>query len=53
VYDPVSHLLHAADRSDVTHAWIGGTPVLAERRLLTLDAAAVVATARAWQARLH
>jgi 5-methylthioadenosine/S-adenosylhomocysteine deaminase len=53
VYDPVSHLSHAVDRANVTHAWIAGAPVLADRRLLTLDGAALAATARAWRARLQ
>ena len=53
VYDPVSHLLNAVDRSDVSHVWVAGTPLVAHGELVALDAAALGATARAWQARLH
>ena len=53
VYDPVSHLLNAVDRADVTHVWVAGAPLVADGELLTLDAAALAATARAWQARLQ
>jgi 5-methylthioadenosine/S-adenosylhomocysteine deaminase len=53
VYDPVSHLLNAVDRADVSHVWVAGTPLVADGALVTLDAAALRATARAWQARLQ
>ena len=53
VYDPVSHLLNAVDRADVTHVWVAGAPIVVDRDLVTLDAGALTATARAWQARLQ
>ncbi len=53
VYDPVSHLLHAVDRANVAQVWIAGTPVVVDRQLVTLDAQAIAANARAWQARLQ
>ena len=53
VYDPVSHLVHVATRNDVTHAWIGGAAVLAERRLATLDEGALLTRAQMWQSRLR
>jgi len=53
VYDPVSHLLNAVDRADVTHVWVAGAPLVADGELVTLDAGALAATARAWQARLQ
>ena len=53
VYDPVSHIVHVAERADVSHVWVAGAPVVADRALLALDVAALVARARAWQAKLR
>ncbi len=52
VYDPVSHLLHAAARSDVTDVWIGGERIVDDRRVTTIDRSALLTRARAWQQRL-
>jgi 5-methylthioadenosine/S-adenosylhomocysteine deaminase len=52
VYDPVSHLVHAASRSDVTHVWIGGEARVRERALVHEDEAGLRERARRWQARL-
>jgi len=53
VYDAVSHLVHVAARSDVTHAWVAGSAVVADRRLATLDEAGLLARAKMWQSRLR
>jgi len=52
VYDPVSHLVNAAGREDVTDVWIAGERIVDARRLVTIDAAAQAARARTWQQRL-
>jgi 5-methylthioadenosine/S-adenosylhomocysteine deaminase len=52
VYDPVSHLVYAAGREQVTDVWIHGKRVLARRALTTLDEDAVLARARAWRERI-
>jgi len=52
VYDPISHLLHAAARSDVTDVWIGGARIVDDRRVTTIDRGALLTRARAWQQRL-
>ena len=36
-YDPVSHLVYACGREHVTHVWIAGETVLAERALVRID----------------
>jgi 5-methylthioadenosine/S-adenosylhomocysteine deaminase len=43
VYNPVSHLVYAAKGSDVLHSVINGRVVLRNRRLTTLDEAAILA----------
>jgi 5-methylthioadenosine/S-adenosylhomocysteine deaminase len=52
MYDPVSHLTHAAGRECVTDVWVGGEHVVADRKLTLLDENAILARARAWQQRL-
>jgi 5-methylthioadenosine/S-adenosylhomocysteine deaminase len=36
-FDPVSHLVYAAGRENVSHVWVAGKPRLTERRLEGLD----------------
>jgi 5-methylthioadenosine/S-adenosylhomocysteine deaminase len=43
VYNPISHLVYAAKGSDVLHSVINGRVVMRNRRLTTLDEAAILA----------
>jgi 5-methylthioadenosine/S-adenosylhomocysteine deaminase len=52
VFDPVSHLVYVAGRSAVTDVWVGGVRMVADGRLTSVDEAAVLARARAWQQKL-
>jgi 5-methylthioadenosine/S-adenosylhomocysteine deaminase len=52
LYDPVSHLTHAAGRECVTDVWVDGEPVVTDRTLTTIDEGALLARARAWQNKL-
>lgn len=52
VYHPVSHLVYATGRQQVTHVWVAGKALLKDRRLTTLDLEAIQARAMAWQERL-
>jgi 5-methylthioadenosine/S-adenosylhomocysteine deaminase len=45
LYDAVSHLVYAAKGADVRHAVVEGRVIMRDRRVLTLDAAAVIAEA--------
>jgi 5-methylthioadenosine/S-adenosylhomocysteine deaminase len=45
MYDPVSHLVYAAKGADVRHSIIDGRIVMRDRKVLTLDEAAVLAEA--------
>ena len=51
VYDPVSHLFHAASREHVSHVWVGGELLLDNRALTRLDLAELKAKAALWQQR--
>jgi len=53
VYNPVSQLVYAASRQQVSHVWIGGRPVMANRKLLTVDESRLVASARQWGERIR
>ena len=51
--DPVSQLVYAASRHDVTDVWIAGEQLVADRTLLRLDAADVCAAAERWARQLR
>ena len=52
VYDPVSQLIYACGRSQVSHLWVGGRPLLEEGRLLTLELEEILSEAQAWGVRI-
>jgi 5-methylthioadenosine/S-adenosylhomocysteine deaminase len=45
LYDPVSHVVYAAKGADVRHVVVEGRTVMRDRKVLTLDEAAVLAEA--------
>jgi 5-methylthioadenosine/S-adenosylhomocysteine deaminase len=51
-FDPASHLVYAAGREHVTHVWVEGRPVLAERRLQGVDEEDLRDKAAWWQRKL-
>ena len=51
-YDPLSHLVYAAGREQVSHVWVNGKLVLDDRQLTTIDTQEVIATAAYWRARI-
>ncbi len=48
VYHPISQLVYAAGREQVSDVWVAGQHLLKERVLTTLDQQAIVAKARQW-----
>lgn len=52
VYDPVSQIVYAAGRHQVTDVWVAGRRLLADRRLTTLDWPALRSEVASWQTRL-
>ncbi|HDO33864.1 MAG TPA: TRZ/ATZ family hydrolase, partial [Chromatiales bacterium] len=52
VYHPISQLIYAAGRHQVTDVWVAGRALLEERVLTTLDPIPVRERARAWRARI-
>jgi len=51
-YDPLSHLVYAAGREQVSHVWVNGKLVLDDRQLTTIDTQEVIVTAAYWRARI-
>ncbi|MCC6868067.1 MAG: TRZ/ATZ family hydrolase [Burkholderiales bacterium] len=52
VFDPVSHLVHVADRTCISDVWVRGARIMADGALTTIDESAVRARTRAWSQRL-
>lgn len=48
VYNVLSHLVYATNRSCVTDVWVDGQQLLSERRLTTIDEAALRADLKVW-----
>jgi len=51
-YDPVSQLVYAAGREDVSHVWVNGRLVVDNRNLTNLNADAIMARAAFWRNRM-
>ena len=52
VYNPVSQLVYASGREQVTDVWVAGQHLLKERRLTTLDGNDILERTREWHARI-
>ncbi|MBI3899088.1 MAG: TRZ/ATZ family hydrolase [Gammaproteobacteria bacterium] len=53
IYDPVSQLVYAAGRDQVTDVWVNGRRLLADRRLVELDETVVLDKARKWRDKIR
>ena len=51
-YDPVSHLVYATGREQVSHVWVNGKLVLDNRHLTTMDTSEIIARAAYWRDRM-
>lgn len=48
LYHPISQLVYASGREQVTNVWVGGEHLLKNRELTTLDQNAIVTQAQSW-----
>ncbi len=53
LYDPVSQLVYACGREQVTDVWVAGQHLLKERRLTTLDGHEILERAHAWEEKIR
>ncbi|WP_047243499.1 TRZ/ATZ family hydrolase [Chromobacterium subtsugae] len=51
-FDPISHVVYAAGREQVSHVWVKGRALLAGRKLATLDESNLKARADDWRNRI-
>lgn len=52
LYNPISQLVYATGRNQVSHVWIGGKMVLENRQLTTLNETKLLAMARTWNEKI-
>lgn len=53
VYHPLSQLVYATDRQQVTDVWVAGRPLLRNRELTTLDVDDIIRRAHGWRDKIH
>jgi len=53
LYHPLSQLIYASSRDQVSDLWVAGRQLLRERQLTTLDLPQLLADATAWQPRIR
>ncbi|MDO5687254.1 MAG: TRZ/ATZ family hydrolase [Neisseria sp.] len=49
LFDPISHLVYAADRNQVSHVWVNGEMLLDNRALTRIDLAEIHGKAAHWR----
>lgn len=49
IYDPVSHIVYASTRDQISNVWVDGKRLLNNRELTTLDKAAIIENAKQWR----
>jgi 5-methylthioadenosine/S-adenosylhomocysteine deaminase len=52
VYHPISQLVYATGRHQVSDVWVAGRQLLANRELITLDPQEIIQRARGWRDRI-
>ena len=53
MYDPISHLVYVTRGDDVRTTVVNGRILMRDRRVLTLDEAAIIKEARSWQEKVR
>ena len=52
MYDPVSQIIYAGNREQVSDVWIAGKQLLKDRKLTTLEYSRVMNKAKVWQEKI-
>ncbi|MCZ6805184.1 MAG: TRZ/ATZ family hydrolase, partial [Proteobacteria bacterium] len=52
LYDPVSHIVYAANRNQISDVWVAGKQLLKNRELTTINENIVLSKTRDWQVKL-
>lgn len=49
VYDPISQIVYAASRDQITDVWVAGQSLLTSRKLTTMDEKTIITKAQRWR----
>ena len=52
MYDPIGHLVYAAQRNHISDVWVAGRQLLHNRQLLTLDQDEIASKTREWSIKI-
>ncbi len=52
VYNPISQIVYAASRNQVTHVWVAGKKLLDNRKLTSLNEKAIMNNAKSWKEKI-
>lgn len=52
IYDPISHIVYATNRNQVTNVWVAGQQLLQNRVLTTMNEKMILNKARDWQQKI-
>lgn len=53
LFDPISQLVYAVSRDQVSHVWVQGRALLSNHKTLTLDERAIIRRAALWRAKIQ
>jgi len=53
LYDPVSHIVYAANRNQISDVWVAGKQLLKNRELTTINGNIVLSKTRDWQEKIN
>ncbi len=53
IFDPVSHIVYASTRNQISNVWVDGKQLLKDRELTTLDKAAIIENAKQWREKIQ
>jgi 5-methylthioadenosine/S-adenosylhomocysteine deaminase len=52
LYDPISHIVYAANRNQVSDVWVAGKQLLKDRELTSIEEKSVLNKSREWQEKI-
>ena len=53
LYNPVSHIVYAANRNQISNVWVAGKPLMKDRKLTTIEIDKILNTTQAWQKKIQ
>ena len=53
LYNPVSHIVYAANRNQISNVWVAGKPLMKDRKLTTVEIDKILSTTEVWQKKIQ